>query len=326
MNYAERIAFAKSDMPAQSEQFCLEQSTSRNPCDPTTMLCVIWLGLYDCCYEEVQDDEESEDQNSKESEDQSEDESGDQNEVKFEDRDEEESGDQAEEESRETSTNSENCTTEDQLKDGSGSQVDEGSEETVGDESEDDSDNESEETSDDESVAAPRTEIAPEVPSFAIQLRRPHETKAPDRAEHPDPNTIAEELSPLFAYAHNMYAKANARSFIFVDVPPGDRAPSIVEQGDSDFARQFIRCWNDRLLVAAREFTNGHSDASLFVLSSHEILSELLDNPNKFGFDKKDAAEANKRIWMSEADFSISDEVHRLLGERMGHALSLVDE
>ncbi|KAH9842374.1 uncharacterized protein C8Q71DRAFT_876129 [Rhodofomes roseus] len=123
-----------------------------------------------------------------------------------------------------------------------------------------------------------------------------------------------------------MYAKANTRNFIFVDVPPGDRAPDIVEQGYSDFARQFIRCWNDRLLVAAREFTNGHSDASLFVLSSHEILSELLDNPNKFGFDKKDAAEANQRIWMSEADFSISDEVHRLLGERMGHALSLVDE
>jgi hypothetical protein len=44
--------------------------------------------------------------------------------------------------------------------------------------------------------------------------------------------------------------------------------------------------WNEELLVQAPEFAQSASKASVFVVSAHTIISDILDHPTDFGLSK----------------------------------------
>ncbi|KAH9842388.1 uncharacterized protein C8Q71DRAFT_732643 [Rhodofomes roseus] len=119
---------------------------------------------------------------------------------------------------------------------------------------------------------------------------------------------------------------ANARCFLIIDVPAVDRAPAHWE--DADRVRGQISDWNELLRESVCAFAEEeeYSDVSLFVFSSHKMLSDLLDDVEEFGFDEEDERRVNGKIWVDREDVTVSKEVHRLLADKMQLAITLAEE
>ncbi|KAH9930923.1 uncharacterized protein B0H18DRAFT_991881 [Fomitopsis serialis] len=136
-------------------------------------------------------------------------------------------------------------------------------------------------------------------------------------------------VAMLMDHVKYMYAE-NARNFLILDVPAVNRSP--VSKLLADYANQldgYISEWNELLHDSAREFTEteSYSDASLFLFSSHKMLSDLLDDAEEFGFIEGEEAKPDGKIWIRCADgVAFSKTVHRLLAEKMALAISLVEE
>ncbi|KZT74149.1 carbohydrate esterase family 16 protein [Daedalea quercina L-15889] len=173
-----------------------------------------------------------------------------------------------------------------------------------------------------------------EAPKISLQVIRSIESELEKRKkqatesvdEEPEVEGLTTVVSMLFDSVHHVY-EANARNFLIIDVPPGDRAPSSVDARLAHDLQRRITVWNEGLCTAAENFASKHSDASVFVFSSHKVFSDLLDDPEKFGFDDDDddEVEANGKIWTSETDVNVSIAVHRLLAEKMADAISFVE-
>lgn len=90
--------------------------------------------------------------------------------------------------------------------------------------------------------------------------------------------------------------------------------------------------WNQELLAQASEFSKSASNASVFLVSAHRIISDILDKPKEFGFssdsegseklfdddrddDENEDQERAPKIW--EDDIHISRTTHQLVAERL---------
>ncbi|KAJ3725214.1 hypothetical protein C8R42DRAFT_439223 [Lentinula raphanica] len=80
---------------------------------------------------------------------------------------------------------------------------------------------------------------------------------------------------------------SGARSFVFLTVPPTDRAPLQIEQGP-EVTTQFkalLADYNDQLSTTVHNFTQHHPDVELaMVFDTRPIFNTLLDNAQTFGF------------------------------------------
>ena len=83
-----------------------------------------------------------------------------------------------------------------------------------------------------------------------------------------------------------MYAKG-ARSFLFLTVPPTNRAPLIIEQGQ-DAVKQIegaLADFNDQLRSSVQQFKSEHVDLDQVVIfDTQPIFNGLLDEADTFGF------------------------------------------
>ncbi|KAF5388959.1 hypothetical protein D9757_005023 [Collybiopsis confluens] len=80
---------------------------------------------------------------------------------------------------------------------------------------------------------------------------------------------------------------SGARSFVFLTVPPTDRAPLQIEQGPQVVTRfrGFLEDYNNLLSATVRNFTQHHSGIELaMVFDTRPIFNTLLDNSQTFGF------------------------------------------
>ncbi|KAJ3982657.1 hypothetical protein F5890DRAFT_1528531 [Lentinula detonsa] len=80
---------------------------------------------------------------------------------------------------------------------------------------------------------------------------------------------------------------SGARSFVFLTVPPTDRAPLQVEQGPEVTAqfKALLADYNKQLSATIQNFTQHHSDVELtMVFDTRPIFNTLLDNARTFGF------------------------------------------
>ncbi|TFY55078.1 hypothetical protein EVJ58_g8477 [Rhodofomes roseus] len=321
-NLAEDIASAWSDSTMQIDDLCTNGPDPQEAYDPASTLYVIWLGYWDTCYEECEGPSYCERQHEGQSNDKYED----QTDVDPENGSNEQPNDKTSEESeghREDSPD-------DRADDEAESHVRDGPEEVVDDEDET-TDNESEQATNDESEGTLQAEVEPKGTELMLKLRRRRaQTPQLHPAKDPELECLSGAISLMFSSAGELYKKASARNFLIVDTPPADRAPGIIEQGRSDDARWFIQFWNERLCAAAREFAGDHEDVSLFVFSSHKVLSDLLDDPEAFGFAEEDRTEENGKIWTEHPqwgiDVSVSDGVHRLLADKITLAMSRIDQ
>ncbi|EIN03914.1 hypothetical protein PUNSTDRAFT_109062 [Punctularia strigosozonata HHB-11173 SS5] len=124
-------------------------------------------------------------------------------------------------------------------------------------------------------------------------------------------------IEGIFDAVHDLYVKAGARNFLFVDVPPKDRSPAAVDFVHEIRAR--IETWNGTLRTLASDFAQEASQASVFVFSSHVVVGDILDNHENYGFTDDDIAEEGGNFWLD--DLHITGDVHEVLAERLIKAL-----
>ncbi|KAG9318919.1 carbohydrate esterase family 16 protein [Chiua virens] len=93
-------------------------------------------------------------------------------------------------------------------------------------------------------------------------------------------------MDRLFSQVDNLY-DAGARNFLFLTVPPTNRAPLFLEQGPQAAAQMDtdIMNYNTQLTQSVRDFEQNHTDlGSVTVFDTQRIFNTLLDEWQTFGF------------------------------------------
>lgn len=70
-------------------------------------------------------------------------------------------------------------------------------------------------------------------------------------------------------------------------------------------------------------FVSESSRASLFLFSTYDIVSAILDNPEEYDFAEDDVTQEAGAIWQDE--LHLTTEVHAILAERLKCALKSLD-
>ncbi|KAA1477376.1 hypothetical protein DENSPDRAFT_583185 [Dentipellis sp. KUC8613] len=93
-------------------------------------------------------------------------------------------------------------------------------------------------------------------------------------------------MNRLFGQVESLYERG-ARSFLFLTVPPTNRAPLILEQGSSAVSAITVALedYNSQLLESVKAFQAKHHDLDqVTVFDTQPIFNSLLDNPRTFGY------------------------------------------
>lgn len=78
-----------------------------------------------------------------------------------------------------------------------------------------------------------------------------------------------------------------ARNFIFLNMPPLQRAPMVFQNGNatvSNYANAVSYFNNDLLPDYVQNFTSTHSGVKTVIYDAHTLFSEILDHPQWYGF------------------------------------------
>jgi hypothetical protein len=137
-------------------------------------------------------------------------------------------------------------------------------------------------------------------------------------------------VESVFDAVHNLYIKAGARNFILIDIPPVDRSPQgpyldslrptlttlvALNSGASDILEERVRLWNDLLRAQATEFSSSSKEATILLFSSHQVLTEVLDDPSEFNFSEDDPMTEYGGIW--DDYLHLTADVHDIIAERL---------
>ncbi|KAK0206996.1 hypothetical protein DFS33DRAFT_1256362, partial [Desarmillaria ectypa] len=138
--------------------------------------------------------------------------------------------------------------------------------------------------------------------------------------------TSSDELEPLVEAlldaVHDLYVKAGARNFVLVDVLPIDRSPTA--HTSSAEVQDRVEKWNDLLCARTSEFASSSPQATVLVFSSHNVLTDMLDDPLEYGFVADDSADEGGVIW--ENDLHLTTAVHTTPAVRLLASLTLTAE
>lgn len=114
---------------------------------------------------------------------------------------------------------------------------------------------------------------------------------------------------------HELYVKAGARNFVFVNVPPIDRSPQALDAGLSDEIEERVKAWNELFQAQVTEFGASNKEATVLLFSSHQVSTEVLDDPLEFDFSEDDPTTEGGGIWVD--DLHMTTEVHDVFAERL---------
>lgn len=83
-----------------------------------------------------------------------------------------------------------------------------------------------------------------------------------------------------------LYA-AGARNFLFLDVPPIQRAPLTLEQGADAIALETraVDSYNSLLSARVSALKKAHTGVWAKVFSTTKVFNNILDRPKKYGFE-----------------------------------------
>lgn len=149
--------------------------------------------------------------------------------------------------------------------------------------------------------------------------------------------TLSDDLEPIaeaiFDVLHDLYTKFFARNFVLIDVPPIDRSPGgmvnsnvsapvraaymalAVESDSADDIKERVHAWNELLRSQANDFAKENNMATVFIFSSHHLLTEVLDDPLDFDFTEDDPETEGAGIWAD--DLHLTSAVHSIFAERL---------
>ncbi|EPS43688.1 hypothetical protein H072_2301 [Dactylellina haptotyla CBS 200.50] len=82
---------------------------------------------------------------------------------------------------------------------------------------------------------------------------------------------------------------AGARNFVFINVPPVDRSPLMLDQGDwsTSTEKMMLKDFNDKLVTRVANFEKEHRGTSTWVFDSVSIFNYILDHPETAEWDFK---------------------------------------
>ncbi|EME45765.1 carbohydrate esterase family 16 protein [Dothistroma septosporum NZE10] len=73
-----------------------------------------------------------------------------------------------------------------------------------------------------------------------------------------------------------------ARNFMFLSVPPIDKAPLAAHENMTDNWRHWVNAWNKNLTTLVSDLTHAHSDTMAFVFDTHSLYNDVLEDPCSF--------------------------------------------
>lgn len=93
----------------------------------------------------------------------------------------------------------------------------------------------------------------------------------------------AEILKAYSGLVEELY-QSGARNFFFLNVPPVDRSPSVLELGGDDqkLEAKDIASFNEGVLDLATNLSTSHEDTTVFYYDTNTLFSEVLDDPSTY--------------------------------------------
>ncbi|KZV64923.1 carbohydrate esterase family 16 protein [Peniophora sp. CONT] len=134
-----------------------------------------------------------------------------------------------------------------------------------------------------------------------------------------DTDDLDSMVEILLDAAHELYVKAKARNFVFLNVPPTDRSPGAIAIESEQTMIDRTTTWNDSLRERVAEFADETPRASVFLFSVHAVLCAVLDKPEVYGFMADDIAREDGAIW--EDELHLTTEVHAIIAKGLVGAL-----
>jgi len=118
--------------------------------------------------------------------------------------------------------------------------------------------------------------------------------------------------------AQEMLYDAGARNFLFIDIPPMNRAPAV------QLARASIdtlyTSWNTQLSSRIAQFVKNHpEEVSAFRFFAFDTFNQMLDNLEMYGFDPKDVRKPAGSVWVDH--LHPTSAVHKVVGEQVASFL-----
>ena len=91
---------------------------------------------------------------------------------------------------------------------------------------------------------------------------------------------LAEDIAEYASLIDTIY-QSGARNFLFLNVPPVNRAPLTTAQGKAiqKLERGFIEAYNHNISHLAKNLSSTYSDATTFVFNTNEIFRQVLNDP-----------------------------------------------
>ena len=94
-----------------------------------------------------------------------------------------------------------------------------------------------------------------------------------------------------------------------------------MEPDSTNEIKERVHTWNELLIAQANDFAKGSDKAMVFVFSSHQVLTGILDEPLAFDFAKEDAEMEGAGIWAD--DLHVTPAVHAIFAERLLDSLNI---
>lgn len=87
--------------------------------------------------------------------------------------------------------------------------------------------------------------------------------------------------------------------------------------------KDLVAAWNAHLNSHCTSFALSTPQATILLFSAHTVISNILDEPEDYGFRDEDVTEEGGKIWSDE--LHLTGEVHKVLADKIVRALSSLE-
>ncbi|KAF9445933.1 carbohydrate esterase family 16 protein [Macrolepiota fuliginosa MF-IS2] len=128
-------------------------------------------------------------------------------------------------------------------------------------------------------------------------------------------------LNAYFALVQKLY-NTGARNFLFVNVPPIDRSPMMIAQGQSAQSAEstVINSFNTKLVAKVNAFKAANSGVQTYIWDSHTQFGTILDSPTTYGFRDATTYGTGSDIFWGN-NYHPSSYAHKYFGQQVGNVV-----
>ncbi|KAH9838700.1 uncharacterized protein C8Q71DRAFT_752519 [Rhodofomes roseus] len=130
------------------------------------------------------------------------------------------------------------------------------------------------------------------------------------------------EMTSYFNAVQSAYDNGLQGAHLFINVPPGERAPAHTDSDDQDTIKAHIELYNSVLADYVAAFAKEHPDTNVLTFDAHSWFNEVLDNAAVYGFTNTTGyctCSDPSYFWYNTGH--PTERVHRLLAAAIGSSL-----